>query len=208
GGWWWSGLAKSRARDEALEGCLGACSGARIVQQTVCAVERERGAVELERELLRIEIGAQIAFPHGALGGACDAVEPGALPRDEVIAQISGLVVELDRGAEQRAPAGERIARGPGQPVLEQGLQAGEAARFAQRGHDDGAAELERGLLEDGFLPRFLGAEVGEKAALREARAGRAPADRQAGDCFDARDRAGGARAGGPRRCAFAAGLG
>src|SRR5215831_5634299 len=99
-------------------------------------VEAEADAVELECELADVEIGAQLALVDGLLCDPRDAVEPRLLLLDEIVAQLAGPVVELDRRAEQRAPAVALLLRRPVEPGDEERSQTREPGAFAQRGHD------------------------------------------------------------------------
>ncbi len=136
-----------------------------------------------------VEIGAQLALVDRLARDPRDAVEPGLLLLDEVVAQLAGPVVELDRRAEQRAAAVALLFGGPFEPRVEQPRKRARPVGFAQRGHDHARAEIIDHALEHGVLQRLFRAEVAEQAALREARALGEPADGEAFEAVHARDR-------------------
>src|SRR5881394_3223107 len=176
-------------REQGLERTHRAGSRAPVTEKAVREIEAEADAVELKRELLDVEVRAQLALVDRLLRAARDAVEPGLLFVDEVVAELAGPIVELDRRAEQRAAAVALLLRGPIEPRAEQPPQAERAGRLAQRGQDHARAEVLDDALEHGELERLLRAEVAEQAALRQARALGEPPDRESLETVHARDR-------------------
>src|SRR5262249_15913858 len=120
-----------------------------------------------------------------------DAVEPSFLLLDEIVAQLAGPIVELDRCAEQRATPVALLLRRPVEPCPEQAPESCGARRLAQRWQDHTRAEVLHDALEHGELEGLLRAEVREQTALRVARSLVEPADREPLEAVDARDRHG-----------------
>src|SRR5262249_25310001 len=144
---------------------------------------------QAERELLDVEIRAQLALVDRFARDPRDAVEPCLLLLDEVVAKLAGSIVELDRCAEQRTAAVALIFGGPIEPRAEQTAQSPGAARLAQRGQYHARAEVLDDALEHGELQSLFRPEVPEQSALRQPRAFRESADREAVETMDARDR-------------------
>jgi hypothetical protein len=104
-----------------------------------------------------------------------------------VLAHRSGLVVELERGGDERAAA---LGGVPLEPALEQVAHPWNAAgRFEGRA-DDVVDEPLAAVLEHLDLQRLLGAEVGEEAALAHLGLGGEGADREASEPDPARQSA------------------
>src|SRR6478735_12161758 len=78
---------RSRRREQKLERAQRAFARSAIGEQAMCEVEAETDAVELERELTDVEVRPQLAFFDRLLRDAGDAVEPGFLLLDEVVAE-------------------------------------------------------------------------------------------------------------------------
>src|SRR4029453_2991815 len=81
--------------EERLEGLSHPCVGAGVVQEPGDVVIGEHGAVEVERELLGVEVGAELAFPDARARRIRDPVQPVLLRLDDEIARRTGPVIEL-----------------------------------------------------------------------------------------------------------------
>ena len=98
---------------------------------------------------------------------------------DEVVPLRPGAVVELDRGGDDHAAAGQVRVVGPGEPVLEDGANARLAPGRRESRADHLVLEALGRRLEDLELELVLGPEMGEESALRQPQLGRQGADRQ-----------------------------
>src|SRR5690606_24190858 len=94
-----------RGRDQAAERGDGALRGVTVVEQAVGEAETEADRVQLERELLDVQVATKLFLCFGLGGDSRDAVQPRGLLLREIVAQLTGLVVELERRCEQRAAA-------------------------------------------------------------------------------------------------------
>src|SRR5262249_30603365 len=123
-----------RRREQRFERAERALARAAVREQAVREIEAEPDAIEAERELLDIEVPAQLALVDRLVRDPRDAIEPGLLLVDEVVAEFAGPIVELDRCTEQRTAAVALILGGPVEPRYEQAPQSRRAGRLAQRG--------------------------------------------------------------------------
>ena len=142
-------------------------------------MQREDQAVHLEQHLLRVGVGAQMAFGDGQADRAFERLLPGAHHGRQRIANRAGPVVELDRTTDVDA-ARIDFHRHPAHPPIEQRLQSRQAARFAHRGKENVFLELDVILADHRDLQLFARAEMREDARLAHVRDFGERADRQA----------------------------
>src|SRR5688572_6956848 len=171
------------AVEQGLERAAGQGDGRGVFDEAVEEVAAEHDAVRVERELLWIGRGGEVALGARDAGGGRDRVDPVLGRADQRVARRAGAIVELGAGGDEEAAAG---AVTPGEPALEQLADAGLAARLAQRRDHHRLDELARRLLDDRDLERLLRAEVGEQPALRQPGVLGEPADGQPGEPADA----------------------
>ena len=143
-------------------------------------VEAEHDRVEVVRELVGLEVPAEVPGGHSGREEDSDHLEPAPLERDEAFPHRAGPVVELRRGGDEEAPAPPRVRLRPGEPPLEERGDARLAPWLVDRRPDHLVDEPFGGGVEDLDLEGLLGAEVREEPALGEPELGREPADRQA----------------------------
>jgi hypothetical protein len=101
-------------------------------------MQRQHHPVHVLRELFRIGIGTERSRFDSLANRRGQHVDPIALQRDETIPDQPRPIVELGRGRNENAAAGERLIAFPGDPAIEQRLHAPSAARLVEGGADDG----------------------------------------------------------------------
>ena len=138
----------------------------------------EKVRIEIIRELGDVQVAAEVTLLDGNPRGGGERAYPVALIGDEPLSQWAGSVVELVGGGDEEAPAGHGAS--PGEPVLEERADAGNAARLLERGGEDGGDEAVRRGAEHLELQVLLRVEVGEESALRKAGLARKTSDAQA----------------------------
>src|SRR5436190_23729345 len=87
-------------RENALEAGAGPLLGAGMAEEAGVVMEGEDQAVDLEEQLARICVVAQVALGHGGGDGALERELPGIDHVDEGVPNRAGPVVELDRAAD------------------------------------------------------------------------------------------------------------
>src|SRR5262245_51114584 len=86
-------LISPRVHQEALERLVHARAGLRIAQQPAHVMVAERERPQLERELLGIEVGAEVLLLHRQVRSFGQRGKPVALRFHQVVAQLAWLVV-------------------------------------------------------------------------------------------------------------------
>src|SRR5262247_3146472 len=88
------------ASEQRLERSQGASPGLRITEQAAVVVHDQRDAEHLERDLLGVGIGQELALIDALAHAALQRLGPGALAAGEHVTHRAGLVVEFGRAAE------------------------------------------------------------------------------------------------------------
>src|SRR5215470_9012307 len=109
------------------------------------------------------------------LDGHCDRaaqlpLEPGEVI-DHCVANRPGPIVELDRGSLHGAAMREPAPPRPLDPIVEEGMQAGQPARRLKRRQKNGLGKARCRRLEGGDLQFLSRAKMGEEPALGQMRA-------------------------------------
>jgi hypothetical protein len=152
-------------------------------------VARQHDAVEVERELIGVGVGAEVSLGDARAEDLGEGVEPVALVADQAVAHRSRLVVQLARRGHEQAAARFRV---PAQPVLEDRADPGLAAGGGQCRRDHLGHEPGPRVLEDLELQGLLRAEVRVEPALGQFGVGGEGADGHAAEADRAREGAGG----------------
>jgi hypothetical protein len=167
-----------------LERLLRASESFGVVKETHEEMGAEHDAVDLERDLVGIDIGAEVAFLDRDARGLGQLVDPVFLRADQRVVWRARPIVELcGRPDEETATR----AGSPTEPILEQRTQARLATRLAQGGDHHFLHELTRCFLDDCDLERFLRSEVSEQARLGKPGLLGQPTDREARHARDGR---------------------
>jgi hypothetical protein len=137
--------------------------------------------VELERELLRIGLGVELAALDRCARVVAEQSSPARQLGGDGVAHRTGTAVHLDRRVGKEAAARERAALHIVEPAVEHRLQPRDAGLVALLRVAYDTVDEDRGGRTNGRdLQLLLGAEVREQAALAHLELGREPADREA----------------------------
>ena len=107
-----------------------------------------------------------MSLADGELNGAAELTLQAGKVVAYCVANISRLVVELDRSGLHRAPVAQSAARRPIEPVLEQGAQPRESTFGFERGDEHGFGKARRSRLDSGDLQLLARPEMRKQAAF------------------------------------------
>ena len=132
----------------------GPCAtvGGRIAKQPGRVVGDEHHPVHLVRELIGIDVLAEVPLRNGDPHRLSDGVEPIFLQLHEAVANRPRPIVELDRCSHEETAGGEPAPLGPRQPVVEERAHARLAPLGGERWLHRGLDEALGRELDDGEL--------------------------------------------------------
>src|SRR5882672_9547208 len=166
-----SSLAGCGVFQQARVGAARPLLGARIAQKAMQMVEAEIDPERVERELIDVEIAAEVSLFYADVRGPGQRLQQLLLLGNHEVADRAVAIVDFRGRGDEDAPAGQ--AGHPPPPVLEERLQPGQAARLPEGRRHDLVDELAGSDPQHLELQLFLGVEVGEEAALGEAQLAR-----------------------------------
>ena len=161
----------------------GAKSGL-IAEETRAPISAHGQGLNFEGELADVHIFADFAGGLRFARGVFQISEPFFHEHDDAVADAAGAIVEFERGSGKEAAAGERFIFAVGKPIFAERAKEIHAAEFGC-GKDDAFDEDIASFVHDGALEIFLGAEVGEEAALADAEGGGEFADGKGFEAFE-----------------------
>src|ERR1035438_9655467 len=154
-------------REKALEAVARPPLGADVAQEPGIVMDGENEAVDFEKQLPDVGIGAQMALANGGADRALERAPPCLHHGHEGVAHRARPVVELDGAADVDAARidldGDAL-----EPAIEESMQARQAARLTHRRAKDLVLEARVVLAYDRDLQLLARAEEIGRASCRE----------------------------------------